>query len=67
MPRILTETEERVLEYLAGLRKPVTAKALAKRFIMSDSRATTILKLLHEKGYTDVTQQGSTKLHKFKD
>jgi Mn-dependent DtxR family transcriptional regulator len=67
VPRILTDTEDRVLEYIMGLKKPVTIKAIAKRFIMSDSRASTILKFLHEKGFTEVTQQGSTKLYKFKD
>jgi Mn-dependent DtxR family transcriptional regulator len=67
VPRILSELEDRVLEYLLGLKKPVTSKAVAKRFILSESRATTILKFLHEKGYTDVVQQGSVKLHKLKD
>jgi Mn-dependent DtxR family transcriptional regulator len=67
VPRILTDLEERVLEYLAKLKGPTTTKALGKRFILSDSRASTILKLLHQKGYLDVTQQGSTKLYKFKD
>lgn len=67
MPRILTDTEEKFLEYLITLKKPVTAKALAKRFIVSESKARTILKFLHEKGFTEVTEQGSVKLHKFKD
>lgn len=67
MPKILSDTEERVLEYLASIKGPVTVKALAKRFIMSESRASTILKFLHEKGYTDMKMQGSTKLYKFKD
>ena len=67
MPKILSDTEDLVLEYLASIKSPVTVKALAKRFIMSESRASTILKFLHEKGYTDIKMQGSTKLHKFKD
>ncbi len=37
MPRILSELEDRVLEYLLGLKKPVTSKAVAKRFILSES------------------------------
>ena len=67
MPRILTDIEEMFLKYLSGIKKPVTVKAMAKRFIVSESRASTILKFLHEKGYTDITEQGNTKLHKFKD
>lgn len=67
MPRLLTDTEEKFLEYLATLKKPITAKAIAKRFIVSESKARTILKFLHEKGFTEVMEQGSIKLHKFKD
>lgn len=67
MPRLLTDTEEKFLEYLVEHKKPVTAKAMAKRFIVSESKARTILKFLHEKGYTEITEQGSTKLHRFKD
>lgn len=66
MPRLLSDTEERVLEYMMSIKKPVTTKSVAKRFIMSESRASTILKFLHEKGYTDITVQGSTKLHRSK-
>jgi Mn-dependent DtxR family transcriptional regulator len=67
VPRILTDIEEKFLEHLTTLKKPVTAKAMAKRFIVSESRARTILKFLHEKGFTEVIEQGSIKLHKFKD
>lgn len=67
MPRILTDTEEKFLEYLSQLKKPVTVKAVAKKFIVSESKASTILKFLHEKGFTDITMQGNTKLHRFKD
>ena len=67
MPKILSDTEERVLKYLASIKGSVTSKSLAKRFIISESRASTILKFLHEKGYTDIKMQGSTKLHRFKD
>jgi len=67
VPRLLSDTEERVLEYMMSIKKPVTTKSVAKRFIMSESRASTILKFLHEKGFTEVIEQGSVKLHKFKD
>lgn len=67
VPRILTDIEEKFLEYLVTLKKPVTVKTLAKRFIVSESRASTILKFLHEKGFTDIKMQGNVKLHKFKD
>ena len=67
VPRILTDIEEKFLEYLTTIKNPVTAKAMAKRFIVSESRARTILKFLHEKGFTEVIEQGSVKLHRFKD
>ena len=67
MPRILTDIEEKFLEDLVTLNKPVTVKAIAKRFIVSESRASTILKCLHEKGFTDIKMQGNVKLHRFKD
>ena len=67
MPKILTELEEKFLEHLVQLKKPTTSKAMAKKFIVSESRARTILKFLHEKGFTEVIEQGSIKLHKFKD
>lgn len=67
MPKILTELEEKFLDHLIKLKKPTTSKAMAKKFIVSESRARTILKFLQEKGFTEVIEQGNIKLHKFKD
>jgi Mn-dependent DtxR family transcriptional regulator len=67
VPKILTELEEKFLDHLIKLKKPTTSKAMAKKFIVSESRARTILKFLQEKGFTEVIEQGNIKLHKFKD
>ncbi len=67
MPRILTEAEEKILNYLVEHKTPVMAGTLAKRFIMSQSRVSTLLKLLHEKGLADVLQIGNNKFYKIKD
>lgn len=67
MPRILTEAEEKILNYLVEHKTPVMAGTLAKRFIMSQSRVSTLLKLLHEKGLADVLQIGKNKFYKIKD
>ena len=67
MPKILTELEEKFLEHLVTLKRPTTSKAMAKKFIVSESKARTILKFLQEKGFTEVITQGSIKLHKFKN
>lgn len=67
MPRILTESEEKILTYLKEHKTPVMAGTLAKRFIMSQSKVSTLLKLLQEKGLADVFQVGSNKFYKIKD
>lgn len=67
MPRILTDAEEKILLYLKEHKTPVMAGTLAKRFIMSKSRVSTLLKFLHEKGLADVIQIGSNKFYKIKD
>lgn len=67
MPRILTEAEEKILNYLVEHKTPVMAGTLAKRFIMSQSRVSTLLKLLHEKGLADLVQIGKNKFYKIKD
>lgn len=67
MPRILTEAEEKILNYLVEHKTPVMAGTLAKRFIMSQSKVSTLLKLLHEKGLADVLQIGNNKFYKIKD
>jgi len=43
------------------------AGTLAKRFIMSQSRVSTLLKLLHEKGLADLVQIGKNKFYKIKN
>lgn len=67
MPRILTEAEEKILMYLKEHKTPVMAGTLAKRFIMSQSRVSTLLKLLHEKGLADLVLIGKNKFYKIKD
>lgn len=67
MPRILTDAEEKILNYLVEHKTPVMAGTLAKRFIMSQSKVSTLLKLLHEKGLADVLQIGNNKFYKIKD
>ena len=67
MPKILTELEEKFLKHLVTLRRPTTSNAMAQKFIVSESKARTILKFLQEKGFTEVITQGSIKLHKFKN
>lgn len=67
MPAKLTDLEEKIFRYLVEHKTPVLAMTLAKRFIMSKSRISTILKALHEKGLADVVQVGSQKFYKLKD
>lgn len=67
MPIQLTGPEEKIFKYLVEHKTPVLAMTLAKRFIMSKSRISTILKVLHEKGLADVIQVGSQKFYKLKD
>ena len=67
MPTQLTGPEEKIFKYLIEHKTPVLAATLAKRFIMSKSRISTILKALHDKGLADVIQVGSNKFYKFKD
>ena len=67
MPVTLTDSEEKIFNYLKDHKTPVLAATLSKRFIMSKSRVSTILKLLHDKGLADVIQVGSNKFYKLKD
>ena len=67
VPKILTDMEEKFLNYLIRLKRPTTSKAMAKKFIVSESKARSILKFLQDKGFTEVKMQGSINLHKLKD
>lgn len=67
MPVQLTQTEEKIFEYLATHKTPVMAGTMAKRFIVSQSHASAILRSLHEKGLADIVQIGKNKFYKIKD
>ena len=63
----LSELEEKAWKYLVEHKTPVTAKALAKRWIRSESNVRAALNVLEENGLADVIKIGSTKYYKFKD
>ena len=62
----LTESQEKILKYLKEHVTPVSADTLAKRFIMSHSRVSSTLKLLHDSGLATVSQVGKKKFYQYK-
>lgn len=64
MAEYLTPTEEKIYKYLQEHVTPVNAATLAKRFIISQSRAASTLKILHERGLADIVQIGKTKFYR---
>lgn len=67
MERILTKEQELLLDYLNTHKRPITAKALAKKMIMNPRRVANLLKLLHLDGLIDCDEQDKqTKLYKCK-
>lgn len=60
-------TEEKFLEYLRTHKRPVLAATLAKRFIVSQSHASSILNALYENGLAEVRLEGRKKFYKAKD
>jgi len=63
----MSPAEKKVWEYLVTHKTPVAAGTLAKRFIMSQSRISAILKILYEQGLTDIVTIGRHKFHKIKN
>jgi predicted transcriptional regulator len=60
-------TEEKVWTYLLEHKTPVLIKTLAKRYILSESRISTILKKFHDQGIVDLIKIGTTKYYKVKE
>lgn len=59
--------EEKVWNYLVEHKTPVTATTLAKRFIISASHVSKILKQLADRNIIDVVRIGKSKFYKIKD
>lgn len=66
MAEYLTPAEEKIYKYLLEHTSPVAATTLAKRFIISQSRAASLLKTLHERGLADIVQVGKNKFYRLK-
>ena len=65
MERILTKEQELLLEYINTHKRPITAKALAKKMIMNPRRVANLLKLLHLDGLIDCEEHDrQNKLYK---
>ncbi len=58
--------EEKIYEYLKEKGRPVTPGVIAKQFIISDSKVTSLLKKMELSGQVAVTTQGKTKLYQIK-
>ena len=58
---------EKVLDYLKTHVTPVSAETLAKRFIISQSKASAALKELHDTGLAEVSQVGKKKFYRYKN
>ena len=58
---------EKVLDYLKTHVTPVAAETLAKRFIISQSKASVVLKELHEEGLAEVSRVGKKKFYRYKN
>jgi len=63
----MTHIEQKIWDYLVTHKTPVSATALAKRFIISKGHVGRILKTFADKGIADVVSVGRTKLYKVKD
>lgn len=67
MPIQLNNSEEKIFRYLVDHKTPVLAATLSKRFIMSKSHVSSVLKALHDKGLADIIKVGSNKFYKIKE
>jgi len=63
----MNATEEQIWKYLVEHKTPVLIKTLAKRYILSESRISTILKKFHDQGIADVIKIGNIKYYKVKE
>lgn len=59
--------EEKVWMYLVEHKTPATASTIAKRFIISSSHVSKILKQLTDRNIIDVVRIGKSKFYKIKD
>lgn len=62
----LTDAQQKILKYLMEHITPVSAETLAKRFIMSQSRVSAALKLLHDFGLATMSKAGKKKFYQYK-
>ena len=67
MPVSMTNTEEKIWNYLVTHKTPVSAAKLSKYFIISQSKASTTLRKFHIQGIADVIEIGKTKYYKVKE
>jgi DNA-binding transcriptional regulator GbsR (MarR family) len=63
----LTPTEAKFYQYFQEHKTPVTIETLAKRYIMSTSRVSAVLRGLSHWGLIETTQVGSRKFFKLKN
>ena len=63
----MNATEEQIWKYLVEHKTPVLIKTLAKRYILSESRISSILKKFHDQGIADVIKIGNIKYYKVKE
>jgi Mn-dependent DtxR family transcriptional regulator len=67
MPVSMTNTEEKIWNYLVTHKTPVSAAKLSKYFIISQSKASTTLKKFADEGIADVVPIGKVKYYKVKE
>jgi Mn-dependent DtxR family transcriptional regulator len=67
MPVSMTNTEEKIWNYLVTHKTPVSAAKLSKYFIIRQSKASTSLKKFADEGIADVVPIGKVKYYKVKE
>jgi predicted transcriptional regulator len=63
----MTRSEEAIWKYLVEHKRPVMAGTLAKRFILSQSHVTSVLKKLVDQGIADRTRVGKHYFYRIKN
>jgi DNA-binding transcriptional ArsR family regulator len=66
MPVSLSDKQQRVLTYMKGRKSFVPVNLVAKHFLISQSNASTVLRLLFEAGMLDRVKSGNELLYKVK-
>jgi sugar-specific transcriptional regulator TrmB len=67
MPVTIHPNDERIWNYLVTHKTPVSAAKIAKYFIISQSKASKVLKSFADQGIADVIAIGKTKYYRVKE